>query len=235
MLLVKGPSYVRGVLINSAENANNQSANESIPSPQAMTIDEAMNTQPVLEALAMGLNVGRIKSVMQRRINLIGRPFNDTETLVSAVLDGQIEDEGFESAESNRRLESQVANIILSAVSSVANNEENAPSTSSAVPENRIDDHGENRTQNYPMTQTESGDDAVRMRNVECKICMQEEVGVVFLPCGHLLSCVMCAPAISNCPLCRQKITSESIFVSLICNGFIYIVYFVDRVRTFLS
>ena len=39
-----------------------------------------------------------------------------------------------------------------------------------------------------------------------CKICMDGEVGVVFLPCGHLCSCVNCAPAlkvrlIHNLPL----------------------------------
>jgi len=40
----------------------------------------------------------------------------------------------------------------------------------------------------------------------QCKICMDNEVGVVFLPCGHLVSCVRCATAISNCALCRQPI-----------------------------
>ncbi|KAK3098075.1 hypothetical protein FSP39_015924 [Pinctada imbricata] len=39
-----------------------------------------------------------------------------------------------------------------------------------------------------------------------CKICMDEDVGVVFLPCGHLCSCVNCAPAIVHCPICRTPI-----------------------------
>ena len=39
-----------------------------------------------------------------------------------------------------------------------------------------------------------------------CKICMDREIGVVFLPCGHLISCVQCAPALKDCPLCRQPI-----------------------------
>ena len=39
-----------------------------------------------------------------------------------------------------------------------------------------------------------------------CKICMDREIGVVFLTCGHLISCVQCAPALTNCPLCRQTI-----------------------------
>ena len=29
-----------------------------------------------------------------------------------------------------------------------------------------------------------------------CKVCMDAEVGVVFLPCGHLVVCVDCAPSL---------------------------------------
>jgi len=39
-----------------------------------------------------------------------------------------------------------------------------------------------------------------------CKICMDEEVSIVLLPCGHLVSCVKCAPALRNCPICRNGI-----------------------------
>jgi len=40
----------------------------------------------------------------------------------------------------------------------------------------------------------------------QCKICMDNRVEVVFLPCGHLVSCTRCATAISNCAVCRQPI-----------------------------
>ena len=39
-----------------------------------------------------------------------------------------------------------------------------------------------------------------------CKICMDREISVVFLPCSHLISCVKCAPALKDCPLCRHPI-----------------------------
>ncbi|KAF8785531.1 baculoviral IAP repeat-containing protein 7-B-like isoform X2 [Argiope bruennichi] len=39
-----------------------------------------------------------------------------------------------------------------------------------------------------------------------CKICMDKEVGIVFLPCGHLLACTDCAPALKLCPMCRKAI-----------------------------
>ena len=39
-----------------------------------------------------------------------------------------------------------------------------------------------------------------------CKVCMDNEIGVVFVPCGHLCCCVQCAPALKDCPVCRQPI-----------------------------
>lgn len=213
MKLVKGSAFIKNVIQRSAEN---QSGN-SLPLTSSVSIEDAMNTQAVAEALSMGLNAGRVRAVMQRKLNLTGRPFNRTEALVSAVLDGQMEDEGFEFGEDDRRLESQVTQLLLSAVSSVGlNNDESeassstgtrVPTTSAAVPEDQFfDSKGENSSK--------SPDDR-RLKNVECKICMSDEVGVVFLPCGHLLSCVMCAPAMLTCPLCRQQIQG--------------------RIRTFLS
>lgn len=39
-----------------------------------------------------------------------------------------------------------------------------------------------------------------------CKVCLDEEVGVVYLPCGHLVTCVQCAPGVTQCPMCRTTI-----------------------------
>lgn len=39
-----------------------------------------------------------------------------------------------------------------------------------------------------------------------CKVCMDGEVNIVFLPCGHLVCCVNCAPALRNCAVCRSLI-----------------------------
>ncbi|ESO85746.1 hypothetical protein LOTGIDRAFT_130366 [Lottia gigantea] len=39
-----------------------------------------------------------------------------------------------------------------------------------------------------------------------CKICMDEEANIVLLPCGHLVSCATCAPALRKCPICRAGI-----------------------------
>ena len=43
-----------------------------------------------------------------------------------------------------------------------------------------------------------------------CKICMDEQVGAAFHPCGHLFTCPRCAKGLEQCPLCRAHIESTS-------------------------
>ncbi|KAK9502250.1 hypothetical protein O3M35_011054 [Rhynocoris fuscipes] len=40
-----------------------------------------------------------------------------------------------------------------------------------------------------------------------CKICYTEEMGVVFLPCGHIVACVKCASSLTTCAVCRKTVT----------------------------
>lgn len=39
-----------------------------------------------------------------------------------------------------------------------------------------------------------------------CKMCCINEYNTVFIPCGHIISCIQCSFALNNCPLCRQPI-----------------------------
>lgn len=42
-----------------------------------------------------------------------------------------------------------------------------------------------------------------------CKICFLDEVSVVFVPCGHLVTCPKCSLSVTTCPICREKIQSR--------------------------
>ena len=39
-----------------------------------------------------------------------------------------------------------------------------------------------------------------------CVICLEKEPEITFLPCGHFITCVNCAPCNKNCPICRKPI-----------------------------
>ncbi|KAL4233680.1 Baculoviral IAP [Mactra antiquata] len=42
-----------------------------------------------------------------------------------------------------------------------------------------------------------------------CKICFDNDANIVFLPCGHMVSCVECAYALRKCAVCRKLIDSR--------------------------
>lgn len=42
-----------------------------------------------------------------------------------------------------------------------------------------------------------------------CKICYTNSIELVFLPCGHSLSCLSCATRLHSCPCCRSTITTR--------------------------
>jgi len=57
-------------------------------------------------------------------------------------------------------------------------------------------------------TPQENGSEEMVLEDARvCQICFMEERGVVFLPCGHLVACVRCAPSLSTCAVCRQPFT----------------------------
>ncbi|CAH1164601.1 unnamed protein product [Phaedon cochleariae] len=43
------------------------------------------------------------------------------------------------------------------------------------------------------------------MDALTCKICMDNQIDVVFLPCAHVVACTSCAARVDRCPLCRSE------------------------------
>ncbi|XP_044731478.1 E3 ubiquitin-protein ligase LRSAM1-like isoform X2 [Chrysoperla carnea] len=42
--------------------------------------------------------------------------------------------------------------------------------------------------------------------DVECVICMDSFCEVVFIPCGHICTCLLCSTSVEICPICRAEI-----------------------------
>ena len=63
-----------------------------------------------------------------------------------------------------------------------------------------------------------------------CRICTENPVAVAFLPCGHLVCCIDCAPAMRKCPICHELVkgTIKTFFpwylvlVSIYCKNIFY-------------
>lgn len=59
----------------------------------------------------------------------------------------------------------------------------------------------------HVICNTETEIEKYRNQNM-CKFCRIEILGILFLPCRHLISCVNCAARLIYCPLCEKKIES---------------------------
>lgn len=220
--LVKGKTYVDQVLEQAKQKENSDNnhmiVGQSSRVASTTTLEDAMSSEAVTSALSLGLDMGRIRLLTQRRLNRTGAPYANVEELIEDVLDEQIQDEG-ETTWSDRTIENQVSRLLLSAVSSVGLMDDlNQPSTSTSTTQNTV---VPNKVVSISTDQLSSTDSTLEEENKrlksarECKICMVDEVGVVFVPCGHLLSCPSCSTGIEKCPICRTTIKG--------------------RIRTFLS
>ena len=58
------------------------------------------------------------------------------------------------------------------------------------------------------MLQTENEE---LQRQNACKVCLDLQVSVLFLPCGHLAVCHVCSPAMETCPMCRQPVKGRAL------------------------
>ncbi|KAL4648873.1 E3 ubiquitin-protein ligase XIAP-like [Arapaima gigas] len=46
-------------------------------------------------------------------------------------------------------------------------------------------------------------------REKQCKVCMDRDISIVFIPCGHLVTCNNCSQALTKCPICCAVITQK--------------------------
>ncbi|XP_021938290.1 baculoviral IAP repeat-containing protein 7-like isoform X2 [Zootermopsis nevadensis] len=191
-----------------------------------------MSMAPALAALQVGLDAPRIKLALRHKMEQTGMPFTTSDALIAAVLDIQMNEETVSAASSNSSSNSSV-NIASRESEGEDDQQSSSPlKVSRSMP--MLSDQREEKPDRTKLLTDQSNtksmphllsagndsskakDDGVppsleeevrRLKEARlCKICMDEEVGVVFLPCGHLVTCVNCAPSLHDCPVCRQLI-----------------------------
>ncbi|XP_063833566.1 E3 ubiquitin-protein ligase MYLIP [Ostrinia nubilalis] len=70
--------------------------------------------------------------------------------------------------------------------------------------------HHEPRARRRPDARDESKESRSRSRSggdaLACRVCMDNAMDTLFLPCRHVVCCQECAPRCERCPLCRCEI-----------------------------
>merc|ERR1712107_556050 len=44
-------------------------------------------------------------------------------------------------------------------------------------------------------------------KDPKCKVCLDNNIDSVFLPCGHMMTCIQCGSKLVNCPICPNMPT----------------------------
>lgn len=165
-------------------------------------VQEQLSSPQALAALSIGLNIERVKSAIREKLEKTGRSYSQPDALVEAALNVQHDEEGYSSSDdmgdSSLRLTVRqgIRNHIRRSISASTKEIVQEPKS---VPANNQTDPSDK-----PVSLEE--ENRILKEARLCKICMDGEVGIVFLPCGHLTTCVNCAPNLEDCPLCRCAI-----------------------------
>ncbi|OWR52523.1 inhibitor of apoptosis 2 [Danaus plexippus plexippus] len=195
-------------------------------------IDECMESGPALAALSAGLDAARVRRAVVRRLQATGTPFTSSEALIDAVLDGQLNEEAWLVSPSSLAARDLLAGTLRGLVptsrlfhSNVEDDRSDSRASQSdspvASPTPSVTPQTETQTDAQPEVQQKNTnnnepEESMKLSLQEenrqlkearmCKVCMDSEVSVVFLPCGHLVSCAGCGAALGACPLCRAPV-----------------------------
>ncbi|XP_011630439.1 baculoviral IAP repeat-containing protein 7-A isoform X1 [Pogonomyrmex barbatus] len=169
-------------------------------------VEKLLETVPAKTALEIGLHVGRVKRALKKRMERFGKPYTDVVQLIQDVLHDQVleEDNGCDNGTSDSPT-SELNNLFNQVTMQIANNSTNKNNAQeSDAFEKEVEERKRDNESDDLMSLREENR---RLKEARlCKVCMDHELAVVFLPCGHLATCNNCAPALANCPLCRLGI-----------------------------
>lgn len=151
------------------------------------------------------MNLERVKSAIRERLERTGRPYSQPDALVEAALGVQYDEEGYSSSEDIG--DSTVRQTVRAGILNVMQKAFSNPPAETVQIEQDINKICPNKD-TLPLEKPVSLEEENRLLREArlCKICMDSEVGIVFLPCGHLTTCVNCAPNLEDCPVCRCAI-----------------------------
>lgn len=170
-------------------------------------VQAEMRSQPVIEALNIGIDLGRIKHAIRYKLQVTGTGFICTDTLIEAALNMELD---YLDSETTSEEVSRILSTVLLKYEQKQNQQKenikmDAQESQKKEVENKELSKMESEVKATVNLSLEEENRLLREARL-CKICMDNEIGVVFLPCGHLTTCVTCAPSLKDCPVCRSTI-----------------------------
>ncbi|KAG7201967.1 hypothetical protein KM043_004667 [Ampulex compressa] len=186
-----------------------------LPPTQEVTdavVEQLLNTLPAVAALEIGLHLARVTRALRRRMEIVGKPYTSADELIEDVLNDQfMEDDDGVGSQRPDSPSSELITLLDHIITGETDN--NASRQPNTVEGNDVSQeiHANNDV-TVPDKQDEKSEivnketkvmerkanvkleDSVSLEEENrrlkearlCKVCMDREVAIVFLPCGHL-------------------------------------------------
>ncbi|CAH1961036.1 unnamed protein product [Acanthoscelides obtectus] len=174
-----------------------QEVQAQLSSPQAMA------------ALNIGLTLETVKRAIREKLEQTGIGYSQADALVEAALNIQHEhvaEHDQDALEPNFHVDCAVREAIAPVKPSECHN---VPVDVANEMTEQVVEESVRPIPSAKKTLTLEEENRLLKEARLCKICMDAEVGIVFLPCGHLVTCVNCAPNLEDCPVCRSAIKAS--------------------------
>ncbi|XP_053396720.1 putative inhibitor of apoptosis [Mercenaria mercenaria] len=182
----KGDNFIRKICLTVTNGTSRQETHSS----DEMSHDLQSGAAQIL--LQMGHSVTRIKDAILHFRRRRGNRKLSAKALIEYLHDTEPNLSGPNSYSPS-----------LLAWASAARSNMNDASHPERAPNRTVHESRTQRTTGTSKLQEEI--DQLKHQKV-CKICLDKDVCIVFLPCGHLVACEDCAPALRMCAVCRAPI-----------------------------
>ncbi|XP_048766151.2 baculoviral IAP repeat-containing protein 7-A-like [Ostrea edulis] len=233
LLQCKGNSFVQKVQQILAQRQSSQTKNYETGNYQQYQEERGVVSSPsspecslqsvaAITALQMGYSevlVRKAISVWNSRQS--SESFTVTE-IVNVILDLQNSDSGYGSLEDlQQKNVSEGENVTKTSESNASDLLENIENKSVENVKSKSTDrencdsgyNSEDENERTDSSANSNGEtEKLRAENKQlrdtliCKVCMDNTVSVIFLPCTHMVTCSQCFPAMKQCPICRSDI-----------------------------
>lgn len=178
--------------------------------------EELMHMEPAISALNMGLDHEDVKKAIFNQLELCGRMFKDFNALVDAAsalaLTRQAQQDNQERVNnvipdiSEAPANSGIGFVPLRAPATSSQEVEEEAARPNSVEASSLASSGPDILIGHSLPVDEGERTKDDRMDLVCKICMEKQVAVVILPCGHLCSCTDCASSLTcSCPICRKR------------------------------
>ncbi|KAH9495558.1 E3 ubiquitin-protein ligase mib2 [Bulinus truncatus] len=148
-----------------------------------------MDSDVVRKVLELGFEKAKVQAIVLKRFSEGQAEFTNIDSLVNEVLDSQQQDS------INVIRDDSASHVVLS-------ENQRVDELSASMSGLRLEVDSETISENQRLAR----ENEFLREQRQCKVCMDNEACITFVPCGHLISCDACYPSLQLCPICRKNI-----------------------------